>query len=456
MAKIKIHFRCSECGADHLRWSGKCSSCGLWNTLIEAETQERPSPSAGTRRRLAVPTVTDSRDLIGSGAVKPIRTGSFEFDRALGGGVMPGSVMLVGGEPGIGKSTLLSQFAVSVSNAGLRCLYISAEESQSQVGDRISRVGGMVASVGVLVASMMGDIEGQIDSFQPDAVIVDSVQTVYDPELTSSAGSVNQVRECTMRLSDLAKSAGFALLLVGHVTKDGNLAGPRSLEHLVDTVAYFEGDRDSSLRILRVVKHRFGPVGDLGMFEMGAEGLMDLDNATGIHLSDRVVGQSGSVVFPSLDGRRVMLTEIQALVVPTSGDQPRRVATGFDLNRVLLLIAVLEKKAGIRLFNKDVYVSVTGGMRLSDPSADLAVVAAIVSSLNDRPVDPSAVFLGEIGLGGEIRSASSSRQRASEAARLGFNTGFVGRSFACDIDGFSPHRSTDLRSALAGAGLHFS
>ncbi len=402
------------------------------------------------------PLIFDSQDL-GSTylALETISTGSFEFDRSLGGGVTLGSVTLIGGEPGIGKSTLLTQFLATAASGGHRCLYVSAEESQPQVAGRISRLGGAGSSVGILIASELEDIEEQIFGYKPQIVVIDSIQTVSDSSLASSAGSVNQVRECAARLSDIAKSEGIALLLVGHVTKDGTLAGPRVLEHLVDTVAYFEGDRDSSLRILRVIKHRFGPVGDLGMFEMGDTGLADLENATGLHLIDRVEGQPGSSVFPALDGRRVMLTEVQALVVPTSSEQPRRVATGLEMSRVLLLLAVLEKKIGVRLHNKDVFLSVTGGVRLSDPAADLAVMAAVVSSLMDRPIAPSVVFIGEVGLGGEIRSASCIRQRMSEAFRLGFTTGIVGVNFVDDVTGMSTVRVKDVRGALAEASLHF-
>ncbi len=457
MTGTRSHYFCSNCDTRHLQWSGKCNSCGHWNTLREVHSTPA-STSAGahstkTRERSAV---LDSAALsLSHSAWQVIPTGSYEFDRALGGGVAPGSVTLIGGEPGIGKSTLLTQFLIHAANARRRCLYVSAEESKSQIAGRISRLGGNGSSIGILIANEISDIESHILDYRSDLVVVDSIQTVSEPSLASSAGSVNQVRECATRLSDIAKQQGIALILVGHVTKDGTLAGPRVLEHLVDTVAYFEGDRDSSLRVLRVVKHRFGPVGDLGMFEMGCSGLSDLENATGLHLVDRVAGQAGSTVFPALDGRRVMLTEIQALVVPTSSEQPRRVVTGFETNRLLLLLAVLERKAGIRLHNRDVFVSVAGGVKLSDPAADLAVVTAIASSFVDRPVDPSLVFVGEVGLGGEIRSAWSVRQRLSEASRLGFASCMIGNNFADDIPGVSAIRVKDVRDALGGAALTF-
>ncbi|MDA8081752.1 MAG: DNA repair protein RadA [Actinomycetota bacterium] len=457
MSKAKTRYLCNNCGALHLQWSGKCGSCGQWNALSESQEDGVDLGKVVRVRRIANrPSVCDSQDL-GSKpfALETISTGSFEFDRSLGGGVTLGSVTLIGGEPGIGKSTLLTQFLATAANGGHRCLYVSAEESQPQVAGRISRLGGADSSIGILIANELEDIEEQLLSYKPEIVVVDSIQTVSDSSLASSAGSVNQVRECATRLSDIAKFEGIALLLVGHVTKDGTLAGPRVLEHLVDTVAYFEGDRDSTLRILRVIKHRFGPVGDLGMFEMGDAGLADLENATGVHLVDRVEGQPGSTVFPALDGRRVMLTEVQALVVPTASEQPRRVVTGLEMSRVLLLLAVLEKKIGVRLHNKDVFLSVTGGVRLSDPAADLAVIAAVVSSLVDRPVAPSIVFIGEVGLGGEIRTASNTRQRISEAYRLGFTMGIVGVNFVEDVAGVSTVRVKDVRAALAEASLHF-
>lgn len=455
MAKIKTHYLCNECQAVHLQWTGKCASCGEWNTLVESEARASLSTEKRTRAKASV---RDSLSIVSLGS-KPrlISTGSYEFDRALGGGLTPGSVTLIGGEPGIGKSTLLSQFLSNASEKHIRALYVSAEESESQVAQRMARVSSCESSVGILTASNIEDICHQMGSYKPQLVVIDSIQTISDPEMGSAAGSVNQVRECSSRLSDFAKEFGIALVLVGHVTKDGNLAGPRVLEHLVDTVAYFEGDRDSTVRVLRVIKHRFGPVGDLGMFEMGNDGLCDLDNATALHLVDRVAGQAGSVVFPALDGRRVLLSEIQALVVTTSSEQPRRIATGLEMNRVLLLLAVLEKKVGVRLHNKDVFLSVTGGVRLSDPAADLAVLIAVVSSLNDKPVDPGTVFVGEVGLGGEIRSASNAKQRLSEAGRLGFTKGIVGINFVDDVSasGICPLPATDLRSALSAASLSF-
>ncbi|TAN21102.1 MAG: DNA repair protein RadA [Actinomycetota bacterium] len=457
MAKIRNQYVCSKCETVHIQWSGRCNSCGEWNTLYEqaAASGSGRTVSAGKARSKA--SICNSLDL---GPVdldwQAISTGSAEFDRALGGGVTAGSVTLIGGEPGIGKSTLLTQFLAAAGSHGYRCLYVSAEESRSQIAGRIHRLGGSEISIGILIANELEDIEDQILKYQPQIVVIDSIQTISDHFMPSSAGSINQVRECATRLSDLAKAEGIALVLVGHVTKDGTLAGPRVLEHLVDTVVYFEGDRDSYLRVLRVIKHRFGPVGDLGMFEMGSAGLVDLENATGVHLVDRVEGQAGSVVFPALDGRRVILTEVQALVVPTSSEQPRRVATGLEMNRVLLLLAVLEKKIGLRLYNKDVFLSVAGGVRLADPAADLAIVAAVVSSLNDQPVDSSYVFVGEVGLGGEIRSASNVRQRLGEASRLGFTTGIVGSNFSDPVSGMLILKVKDVRNALGQASLTFS
>lgn len=455
MPTSKRHYVCQSCGTTHLQWSGRCGSCGEWNTIAETAKSVNGANrgSFGDSKGKGV-SIHDSLDLLASQLDREVvSTGSSEFDRALGGGITRGSVTLVGGVPGVGKSTLLTQFLISAARSHLKCLYVSAEESMSQIAARISRLGGRECSVGILIGSEIEEIEEQIVDYVPDIVVIDSIQTVYDSSLTSSSGSVTQVRECAVRLSELAKGRGIALILVGHVTKDGSLAGPRVLEHLVDTVAYFEGDRDGSLRVLRVVKHRYGPVGDLGMFDMSDRGLMDLENATGLHLSDRVKGQPGSVVFPALDGRRVMMAEVQALVVPTAADLPRRVATGVEMNRVLLLLAVLEKKAGIRLSNKDVFLSVAGGIRLSDPAADLALIAAIVSSLTERPVDPSMVLVGEVGLGGEIRSVSNPKQRLAEAVRLGFTMGIIGPTFTTDVPGMSALRVRDVKSALAEASL---
>ncbi len=457
MTAIKIHFLCSGCGARHLQWSGRCSSCSQWNTLEEVHPSAPAALPSGRRSHAANSiSVVDSAEL---GAryhsLNAIPTGSGELDRAFGGGLVPGSVTLVGGEPGVGKSTLLTQFLINASKRDLRSLYVSAEESQSQLADRIYRLGGKGSSIGILVANDLAQIEEQLTTYKPKVVVIDSIQTVSDASVASLAGSVNQVRECASRLSDIAKREGVALIFVGHVTKDGSLAGPRVLEHLVDTVAYFEGDRDASARILRVVKHRFGPVGDLGMFEMGNSGLADLANATGFHLLDRVPGQAGSSVFPALDGRRVLLTEVQALVVPTFSEQARRVVTGFEANRLLLILAVLERKAGIKLQNKDVFLSVAGGVRLSDPAADLAVVVAIVSALSDRPVDPKLLFLGEVGLGGEIRSASNVGRRLSESCRLGFTRCIVGASFSGAVAGVSLSKVKDVREALQETSLTF-
>lgn len=456
MAKSKTQYVCSNCNSVHLRWAGKCAVCDEWNTLVETFINGAKSSGAlkNDRHPEAVE-IVDSRTVADQvGDMTVLSTGSVEFDRALGGGLTIGSVTLIGGEPGIGKSTILSQLLGNAASRGEKVLYVSAEESQSQVASRLKRVNALDVSVGVLVASDIMEIEDQIAAYSPTLVVVDSIQTVEDAEIASSAGSVVQVRECASRLIGVAKAAGIALVLVGHVTKDGSLAGPRVLEHLVDTVAYFEGDRDSSLRVVRVIKHRFGPVGDLGMFEMTAKGLRDLENATGIHLIDRVEGQSGSVVFPSLDGRRVLLSEIQALVVPTSAEQPRRVITGIEFNRFLLLLAVLEKKAGVRLHNKDVFVSVAGGFKISDPAADLALLAAVVSSLKDRPIASDLVLIGEVGLGGEIRSGANEKQRLNESARHGFRRAVVGMKSTSNTDELVVSKVTDLQEAMRAVSLH--
>jgi DNA repair protein RadA/Sms len=355
----------------------------------------------------------------------PVPTGVSELDRVLGGGLVPGSVGLLGGEPGIGKSTLLLQTLAAMARNGLRGLLVSAEESPAQVRGRAERLGALVPGLWLVAETSLPGIRAAIEQTKPHIVVVDSIQTVSDPELDSGPGSVAQVRGCAQQLSALAKADGPIILLVGHVTKDGALAGPRLLEHLVDTVLSFEGDRHHALRLLRAVKHRFGPTGELGLFEMTGAGLDGVTDASGLFLVDRRSGTPGSVIFPALEGQRPLLVEVQALVVRSSLPTPRRSATGLDAGRLALLLAVLERRAAVKLGARDVYVSTVGGVRITDPGADLAVCVAVASAVTGRPVGDEVVVLGEVGLGGEVRQVAHTPRRLAEAARLGFRQAWV-------------------------------
>ena len=425
MARTKTLHRCAECGAATPRWAGRCPTCGAWNSLIEESPLPTPRGGPGGAgfgaggfraggfgldgSAPAIPVAV--QDISAQGGM-PIATGIPEFDRVLGGGLMPGSVSLVGGEPGIGKSTLLLQVLAATARAGRRALLVSAEESATQVRQRADRLGGVVPGVWMVAETSLPGILAAVQDVRPDVVVVDSIQTVWDPELDSTPGSVVQVRGCAHRLAALAKTAtltetsGPAVVLVGHVTKEGSLAGPRVLEHLVDTVLSFEGDRHHALRLLRSVKHRFGPTGELGLFEMTGAGLEGVSDPGGLFLVDRRTDTPGSVVFPSMEGQRPLLVEIQALVVPTPMVSPRRSATGFDGGRLALLLAVLDQRAGLGLGHHDVYVSAVGGVRIADPGADLAVCLALASAATGTPVGDDVVVLGEVGLGGEVRQVA--------------------------------------------------
>jgi DNA repair protein RadA/Sms len=355
----------------------------------------------------------------------PRPTGVVELDRVLGGGLVPGSATLIGGEPGIGKSTLILQALAELARRGARGLLVSAEESPAQVKYRAERMGAAEPGLWVVGESSMPGIDASIDAVQPDVVVVDSVQTVRDPDVAGPPGSIAQVRGCAHRLVASAKATGRAMILVGHVTKEGSIAGPRVLEHLVDTVLSFEGDRHHALRLLRAVKHRFGSTGELGLFEMTETGLEPVADPGSMFLGDRRYRVPGSAVFPYMEGQRPLLVEVQALVAPTGNTTPRRSVSGFDAGRLSLLLAVLDRRAGIALSNREVYVSVAGGVRVEDPAADLAVCLAVASAVTHRPVDDDLVVLGEIGLGGEVRQVAHTPRRLSEAARLGFSTAVV-------------------------------
>jgi DNA repair protein RadA/Sms len=419
MSKVRTVHRCKACGVTAARWSGRCPACGEWNSLQE-ESVAIGQPKVNTPEG-PVPVPLGEVDL---SSYKPLPTGIGELDRVLSGGLLPGSTTLLGGEPGTGKSTLLLQVLASMASSGQRCLLVAAEEAAHQVRRRAARLGAEVPGVFVVEATQLQGVEQAIANLAPDVVVVDSIQAISDPEIGSPAGSMAQVAACANSLVALAKGVGAALVLVGHVTKDGALAGPRALEHLVDTVLSFEGDRYLSLRAVRAVKHRFGPTGETGLFEMGEAGLTGVPDPSSLFLGDRLVGAPGSAVTVPMEGYRPLMVEVQALV-GRSSPVPRRFVTGLDPGRVGFLVAVLDKRAGVPVGDCDVYVSVTGGARACEPAADLAVCLALASSVSSKPVGPDMVAIGEVGLGGEVRRVSGMAKRLAEAGRLGFHRALV-------------------------------
>jgi DNA repair protein RadA/Sms len=423
-------YRCQQCGFASAK-PGTCPDCARTGDFI-ALVEERPTPvREGRRARLTASRPQLLRE-VELEQVGRLRTRIGEFDRVLGGGVVPGSLVLIGGEPGIGKSTLLLQAARALAEVAPPVLYVSAEESAAQVRLRAERLGIKADAMLLWAENDLGAIEAQLDEVKPRALIVDSIQTVFLPGLESAPGSVAQVRECGARLMTLAKGRGLATFLVGHVTKDGAIAGPRTLEHLVDTVLYFEGEQHHAYRVLRAVKNRFGSTNELGVFQMGERGLEEVANPSGFFLAERPKDAPGSVVVASLDGTRPLLLELQALVAPASFGTPRRTVLGADYNRVCLLLAVLEKRAGVPVANQDVFVNVAGGGRIAEPAADLGIVVAAASSYMDRPVRGEVVVLGEVGLTGEVRAVSGLETRLREAAQLGFREAVVPTSNLSD------------------------
>ncbi len=422
--------------------------CGEWNTLIE----ELGSPG---RAALAPPDAAAPLRIteVGDEAAQSIPTGIGEFDRVLGGGLVPGSVTLVGGEPGIGKSTLLLQLLGGAASSGTRSLYVTGEESSSQVKARATRVGALHDELWLVAETSLPDVRGHIDSLRPGLVVIDSVQTMHDPELGSAPGSVAQVRECTNQLLKVAKERGISLMLVGHVTKEGTLAGPRVLEHIVDTVLEFEGDRHHGLRLLRATKHRFGPTSEVGLMQMNQAGLSTVDDPSGIFLADRVAGVSGSVVVPTIDGRRPLLIELQALVAGSSLVTPRRSAQGVDQGRLAMLMAVLERRVGLAVSKCDVYALAVGGARVIDPGADAGLALAVASSLTGKAVGDDLVVIGEVGLGGELRQVGHQDRRLAEAIRHGFRRAIVPASVAEEPDGLTVMRAPTLAAAVALADV---
>lgn len=415
MAKSKTIFICQECGYESSGWLGKCPACMQWNTFVEERQEATTKSAAGAVGKIRPVSLGD----IQTGNEDRNRTGMKELDRVLGGGVVKGSLILVGGDPGIGKSTLLLQICNTIQ-LGSKILYVSGEESVGQIKLRADRLKVTRSDLFIASASSYESIAALVDKEKPGLVIIDSIQTMYTDTITSAPGSVSQVREVTAALMKLAKSSGITVMIVGHVTKEGAIAGPRVLEHMVDTVLYFEGDRHLSFRILRAVKNRFGSTNEIGIFEMRDSGLVEISNPSEMMLSGRPGSVPGSVVVSSLEGTRPMLIEIQSLVCATNFGVPRRMATGIDFNRLTMLMAVLEKRVGLQLYNYDAYVNVVGGIRLDEPACDLGIAAAVASSFRNVPVDEGCVLIGEVGLTGEVRAVGQIEKRILEAIRLGF------------------------------------
>ena len=419
----KTVFFCQNCGHEETKWLGQCPMCKEWNTFVEEKViASSVSASVKTDRDIEKKIVALSQ--VNTDEQKRFQTGMKELDRVLGGGIVPGSLVLVGGDPGIGKSTLLLQVCQKLAKER-QVIYISGEESLSQIKLRANRMGDFSDNMKLFCETNLGTIRNVIEKKQPEFVVIDSIQTMYSEEVSSAPGSVSQVRESTNVFMQLAKGLGITIFIVGHVTKEGTVAGPRVLEHMVDTVLYFEGDRHASYRILRGVKNRFGSTNEIGVFEMRQNGLVEVENPSEYMLSGKPKNASGSVVACSIEGTRPLLIEIQALVCDTNFGMPRRTATGTDYNRVNLLMAVLEKRIGLHLANCDAYVNIAGGIRMNEPAIDLGIVMAIVSSYKNRPVDERMIVFGEVGLSGEVRAVNMPEQRVAEAKKLGFETGVV-------------------------------
>jgi DNA repair protein RadA/Sms len=423
MARAGSVYRCTECGHGHPKWVGRCEACGEWNTVAEEPVVGGGRGKRSTRGRApaAPPRLRD----VAADPIQRWRTGLPEFDFVLGGGIVPGSMILIGGEPGIGKSTLLLQAAARLEAAGMTVLYASGEESPDQIRLRADRLSEDAGAVHVLGETRLEAIIGAAGALRADVVVIDSIQTVYTETLESAPGNVGQVRECSGQLMRFAKESGTAVVVVGHVTKGGGIAGPKTLEHIVDTVLYFEGELSLDYRLLRTSKNRFGSVDELGVFSMTEQGLMPVPNPSAVFLAARAAGISGSAVTALMEGTRPVLVEIQALAARSGFGTPQRVATGLDQKRLAVLLAVLERRGGTSFADLDVFVQVTAGVRLTEPASDLAVAAALLSSVLNRASPPDALFLGELGLGGEIRPVGGLERRLVEAGRLGFRRIFV-------------------------------
>ena len=425
MAKTKYKFVCQSCGYTTAKWLGRCPECGAWDSLVEeAEVTTKAGKSylPTTSEKIKPRTIASVAQV----KVERLATGIHEFDRVLGGGVVPGSLVLLGGTPGIGKSTILLDAGLRFGQRGIKVLYVSGEESEEQTAMRAVRLGGASANENLLImtATDLDAILAQANAVQPQLLIIDSIQTMYNAELPTAAGSVGQVRECTAKLLQFAKTTNIAVMVIGHVTKDGNIAGPRLLEHMVDVVLQFEGDRSYAFRVLRALKNRFGSTEESGIFSMEAGGLAEVANPAGLFLEDRDGEAAGSLIGACMEGNRPIMVEFQALVAKTPYGMPRRTAVGFDYNRVNMLLAILERRLGLDFGMYDAYVNVVGGMRISEPAADLAVAAALVSSYRNRPVPKGVLCFGEVGLTGEVRRVSAPERRIMDGINLGF-TSFI-------------------------------
>ena len=430
MKKIKTTFFCQNCGHQSAKWLGKCPSCGEWNQFVEEEVRD-VSPGGSLETWFNEEPI--SIDIIEADEKDRLLTGIAEIDRVLGGGIVGGSAMLIGGDPGIGKSTLLLQVMQNLAGSGLVALYVSGEESATQIKLRGKRVGASSKNLMVLVEVSLENILKHIKEINPGIVVIDSIQTVYSSALTSAPGSVSQIREAAGRLILMSKKTGIPIFLIGHVTKEGAIAGPKILEHMVDTVLYFEGDSGHAFRIVRNVKNRYGPTNEIGVFEMRESGLVEVSNPSAFFLSERPEGAVGSVVVPSMEGTRPVLVEIQSLVSENTFGIPRRTTIGVDRNRVSLLAAVVEKVCGLHLGNHDIFINVAGGVKLDEPAVDLGIVSSMMSSFLDRSIDSGIVVCGEVGLTGEVRGVGRMDERIKEASRMGFNRCILPGTSSSDI-----------------------
>ena len=449
MAKAKTIFFCTNCGNESPKWQGRCPACGAWNTFEEhiekpaAARKVKPSPVGQSRKPQRISEVDIEGEI-------RFPTGMGELDRVLGGGAVAGSLVLVGGAPGIGKSTLLLQICNSLC-AGRSVLYVSGEESERQLKLRAQRLGVAPESLFILSETRLSDILEAVEELKPDILMIDSIQTLYREENESSPGSVSQVKDCTMAMMQLSKSQGITVFVVGHINKDGNIAGPKVLEHMVDCVLYFEGDLNSSYRLLRAAKNRFGSTNEIGVFEMMESGLEEVPNPSQMLLEGRPEGASGTCVACVMEGTRPVLAEVQALVAKTMANVPRRASDGFDFNRMMLLLAVAEKRAGLKMGAFDAYLNVIGGLRLDEPGADLPLALAVASSYRDQPIADDLVAIGEVGLTGEIRSVSHLNQRLGEVARLGFKKCVIPRGGSEKLEiprELTVYRVKNLREAI--------
>ncbi len=441
-------YVCATCGYESAKWLGRCTECGTWGSVAESAPALRAAP--GGRRSVSLRSVPTPIAQVETAGASHLSTEVPELDRVLGGGLVAGSVTLIGGEPGMGKSTLLMQALGSIAARGARCLLVCAEESAAQVRMRADRLGALAPELYVVSETSLPAVVASVATLEPVVLAIDSIQAVHDPDAPGAAGSVAQVRDGAQELVRIAKENDIATVLVGHVTKDGGLAGPRALEHVVDTVLSFEGDRHHALRMLRALKHRFGATDELGLMEMTAGGLLPVSDPSALFLADRRAGATGSVVTAVMEGTRPLCVEVQALVAPTGAPIPRRTAQAFEGNRLAMLVAVLQQRAHIGLASHDVYASVAGGVRVAEPAADLAVALAIAGAQNDWAIAADTIVLGEIGLGGEIRQVPQAARRLTEALRLGFRNAIVPLSTP-DVTGVTLRRVADLREALAAA-----